>query len=488
MASQVPFRSLKRNYFFSAVSAFAGVAYPIVTMTYVSRALGPESLGKYYFANSLTAYFLFAAGMGLPVHGNREVGRVRGDPGRLKTVFSELFALNFVSSLLVTAIFAATVLVVPDLRAEARLFAVLGVLFLGGAFSTDFLYAGLERQDLLAFRSLAAKAVGIVLILALVHGPPDYVRLATAVVLAALFNAVLGLGALKYWAGLRALRLESLKRHLRPVFFIALGSLFINVYVNLDSVMLGMLTDTHQVGLYNAAIRPARLVITVVAAFTGAALARLTLYMQQDEHASTREALQRKSLDLLLLLSTPVACLLIASAGPVVRVLYGVEFLEAIPAMRWAGPLVVINGLGAYFAYQILLPRGGEKSLIVAAVAAACASVALNFVFVPWVGMLGSVWATLAAETVSTAVQALLVLRMGRKYLVLSGQWWKYGVAGLALIAVLLPLEPLASSSFVATALVWAVGGLVYLGALGLLREPLSREVAARLRGLGPRS
>jgi O-antigen/teichoic acid export membrane protein len=276
---QAPLRSLKRNYFFSAVSALVGILYPIVTLAYVARVMGPGALGKYYFATSLAAYFLFAAGMGIPVYGTREIGRVRGNPAELKRIFSQLFFINALSSAFFALGYGIVVAVVPDFRAEAALFGIMGLLVLNNIFSFEYLYAGLERQDQIAYRSLASKLVSMALIFFLIRDQGDYLWFAAISVVMAVANNALALKGLKYWAGFKEVVRSSLRLHYRPILLIALSMLFINVYINLDSVILGLITDPHAVGLYNAAVRPCRLVSILLSSMLGAALPRLSYYI-----------------------------------------------------------------------------------------------------------------------------------------------------------------------------------------------------------------
>jgi O-antigen/teichoic acid export membrane protein len=484
LTSQVPFRSLKRNYFFSAVSAVVAVAYPIVTMAYVARALGPEFLGKYYFASSFAAYFIFVAAMGIPVYGNREVGQARGNPEALNRVFSEIFTINFCSNLLVALVYGATVVAVPELRAEARLFAVMAILFLGGAFNCDFLFAGLERQDVMAYRSMGSKALGIVGILALVHGPEDYVVFSGIVVSTALLNSLFGLGALRHWAGWKSIRAAGILRHLRPLVFIGAAALFINVYTNLDSVLLGFLSDSHQVGLYAAVMKPCRLIILLVASLTSAALPRIAWYLKSEVTLERRE-LQRKTAALLLLIIVPAAASLLVIPEDLARVMYGPQFVEAAPVFRIAALLLLVTGMSAFYVYQVLMPMKREREMLYAAMAGAAASVLLNLVLIPFAGYVGAAWAAVAAESVALCVMAFAAVRIGREHVTIPEAGWKYPAAAIPLVGVLLLMPPEASvGEFLATGMVAAAAyGLM----LWLLRERFSRIVVhallARLSG-----
>jgi len=45
--------SIKKNYFYSAFITFLNIGFPIITIPYLTRVLGPESFGKINFFLSL---------------------------------------------------------------------------------------------------------------------------------------------------------------------------------------------------------------------------------------------------------------------------------------------------------------------------------------------------------------------------------------------------------------------------------------------------
>src|SRR4051812_39322138 len=70
--------SLKKNYILNVLLSLVNIGYPILTLGYVARTIGPQHLGRFYLAFSLTGYFVLLAGLGLPLYGAR-VLRYFGD-------------------------------------------------------------------------------------------------------------------------------------------------------------------------------------------------------------------------------------------------------------------------------------------------------------------------------------------------------------------------------------------------------------------------
>lgn len=475
-----PLPSLTRNYIFTSFSAFIGIVYPVVTLAYFARIAGPMMLGRYYFASSLANYFLFAACLGIPIYGAREIGRARGNLEHLKNVFSELFALNLISSVVVWILYMAMAAIVPQFRAEFLLFGIFGFLLLGNVFMFDPLYTGLEQQGSMAFRSVVSKVVSLLLIYLVVKTPSDYPWFAAIVVFSAVSYNLLGMGGMKYWLGMHRFHKFQIRRHMGSLIWFLLSLLFINVYINLDSVLLGFLTSPREVGLYNAAIRPCRLVAMVLASFSAASLPRLAYYAAEDHTEASRE-LKNKSFNLLCLLSLPLACTIALSAPMLIPLIYGAKFTDAIPTLVYSAPLVVLNGVAGFILYQILFPSGREWILAAIAGVGALASVVANLILVPAWGRNGAVLAALIAEAASIVVQIVFIRRLYPEELVFPNQLWKYALATAGLAVTLWGSLHGLPASYSGLFAAWGISTSVYAGLLWATRESLFHQVVRRV-------
>ncbi|MBD5408329.1 MAG: oligosaccharide flippase family protein [Treponema sp.] len=71
--------SIKSNYIFNTFRTVLNLIVPLIVFPYISRVLGPESLGKVEFANSIVSYFVLFTALGIPTYGIRETARTRGE-------------------------------------------------------------------------------------------------------------------------------------------------------------------------------------------------------------------------------------------------------------------------------------------------------------------------------------------------------------------------------------------------------------------------
>ncbi|MEO6095769.1 MAG: flippase [Fibrobacteria bacterium] len=475
--------SLRRNYIFNVSLSVLNIAYPVATLTYVSRIVGPELLGRYYIAASLAGYFLIIAGLGIPMYGAREVARRRNDPEGLKRLLSELFVLNGVASAACYFLYAAIVFAVPQLRRDFPLFLLVGCSIPVNALSVDYLFTGLEDFRNIAIRNFIVRSAGLSLLLVVVRGPSDFTTFAClGVAVVALGNGLGFIAALRR-VGIR-FRGADPRAHFRPLLTLT-GMLVVTaLYTNLDSVTLGLIAGEREVGIYNSGLRISKFLVVMVTSIGVVLIPRLTEYLAQGRDAEF-SGLARKSLDLICFLGLPAMVLLWFGSDAIASLAFGSQFSGASGIMRLTAPLIIVIGFTNCLGMQMLFPKGEEKLLFASIAVAAAVNVGLNLLLIPALGAKGAAIATLAAETAVLIVQAAMAWKRHALGNMIDFRTALY--AGASLLACLPFLAPWPTVVPVALrlALECAVGGALYLGCLAMCKDPLAREFLGRMRRLG---
>ena len=130
------------------------------------------------------------------------------------------------------------------------------------------------------------------------------------------------------------------KRHLQPIFIFFATSIAISIYTNLDTVMLGFMTDDTQVGLYSASVKVKTVLLAVVSSLGNVLLPRLSVYIHDNDYSKFREALSRV-LNFLLLITIPLTLFFTLYVKDSIILLSGEAFLDASLSMRLLMPTVL---------------------------------------------------------------------------------------------------------------------------------------------------
>ena len=146
------------NFIYSMIYQFFLMFLPLVTMPYVSRVLGAEGIGVYSYTYSIAHYFVLFGLLGVENYGNRSIAIVREDGQKRSKVFSEIYSLQLVISLISVAFYLAYVAIVR----ENKQFALLQIFYvLSPVFDINWLFFGMEDFKLTVTRKILIKIANV---------------------------------------------------------------------------------------------------------------------------------------------------------------------------------------------------------------------------------------------------------------------------------------------------------------------------------------
>lgn len=275
--------SVKYNFIMNFILTASQFIFPLITFPYVSRVLLAAGNGKISFAASVANYFMMVASLGVPTYGIRACAQVRDDKKKLSKTVQEIFAINFIMTVLVCITYFICIFTVPKFQAEQVLFLINGLSIVLNMFGMNWVYQALEQYDYITFRSLFFKIVSIVLMFLLVHEQGDYIKYAAITVLAGVGSNILNFIRLHRFIEFKWEGNYNLKRHLKPILILFAQSLAVSIYTNLDTVMLGFLKTDQDVGYYNAAIKIKSILLSLVTSLGNVLLPRMSYYAKRNE-------------------------------------------------------------------------------------------------------------------------------------------------------------------------------------------------------------
>ncbi|MEG2347721.1 MAG: oligosaccharide flippase family protein, partial [Cetobacterium sp.] len=99
------YKSLLKNFVYKITLNLFNVFLPLLTIPYIYRLFEPKIMGEIEFTQSIMNYFFIFAGFGIYTYGLREVSKVRDNKTEIEKLFSELFLISTLSSILVLFIY-----------------------------------------------------------------------------------------------------------------------------------------------------------------------------------------------------------------------------------------------------------------------------------------------------------------------------------------------------------------------------------------------
>lgn len=417
----------------------------IVVTVLLTRALGDDGFGSWSTALAIVQIATPFGDFGLEQVAVRKAAAAREDE---RDWIGALITLRLAFALPVAIVTAIVQLVIAD-NAEMAAAGLLltGTLLVAPVSMTRVAFQTRVRNDLTILVLTVNSILWTAAVIAIAASDGGMVWFAAAFLGSAV--ASVGLGA---WLGSRLSRprlrgSRALWRELARIGVpIGVAGLVVTAYVKLDQVMLFSLAGAEDAGLYGAVYR-----FLDQAQFVPAALMTTLFPIMASSWPGDPERVRRIGrliADYLAIVSLPALGFTIVASEPVVRLLFGEDFLRAADALPILMGAFVVICFG-YLAGNLVVVLELQRVFLRNALIALAFNVVLNLILIPPYGFMAAAWVTLATEVLVTALTLSAVLRR---------------------LELTLRLRRIALASVAAALMTGAVAGLQALGApLGVL-------------------
>lgn len=459
-------KSIKKNYIYNLTFQILTLIIPLITTPYLSRVLGAEGIGIYSYVESISAYFVLFATLGLTIFGQREVSYVQDDIKKRTIVFWETFIIQLVSSLICIVVYVFF----SFLQKDPLLYLVLVINLLTVVANVSWLFQGMEEFGRIVLRNIIFKLLGLAYVFLFVTERDDVIVYLFGVAFFAFLNN------LSYWTMLpKFVNRPILKdlhptRHLKTVFSLFLPTIAISIYTVLDKTMIGVITnDPCENGYYEQAIKMSKVVLTIVTSLGVVMVPRIGHYFSKGDMASVKSSMYN-SYRFVWLLSIPLALGLISVSSNFVPWFYGSSFDKVVPLLGILGLLVIAIGISNVTGIQYLIPTGRQNYLSISVITGAVVNFALNLFFIRYYASIGAAIASVIAEFVISTLQLYLV-RKELSVLEIIKSGIHYYISGAVMLAVLLYVRDYFTPSMLNTLYLVVIGAAAYFLSLIILRD-----------------
>jgi O-antigen/teichoic acid export membrane protein len=206
------------------------------------------------------------------------------------------------------------------------------------------------------------------------------------------------------------LKFSELKTVLNKSWPFALSLIFISLYYNLDSVMIGLYFPKEYVGWYSASYKLLIIVLTVQNLFSIIVLPNIRKNLNKTE--ALRNYVEKLSL-LMNVFQVPLIIGMIYFSGFIINVMYDNDFLEAQLPFMILSTNIMFVGWSIISGIWILTSFEKEKIMTFVVGIGAFINIILNLLLIPKFGMTGAAFATIITEI----IVSMLMYRQAIKYL-----------------------------------------------------------------------
>ena len=398
-------KSLKINTALNMFRMLLTVLIPLITFPYTSRIFLTKGSGQLNFSTSVVQVFTLIASLGIYTYGVREGTKVRNDRQAFSRFAHELLFVNGISTILTYIVFFACVFFLPSFENYRLLLLINGINIGFTALGLDWVYGVYEDYLYITVRQIINQIFIIVTMFVFVHDMSDIYLWAFLLVLSSTGANIFNFVHARKYIDFHFQETSSYKisPHIRPIFILFATQLAAKVYLNIDTILLGIQSSDHHVGLYSAAVKLNTILITFFTAMMPVFVPKIVEAISKDSKHDYL-VLLKKILALIASLTLPAVVGIEIFGKEIITLLAGEAFIDATITIRILAPIVLITSLANVFYYNILVPNGKEKTVLYCTIIGAICNLVISVILIPIIQENGAAAGSLISEILALIV------------------------------------------------------------------------------------
>jgi len=402
--------AITHNFLAMFGTQIAAYAFPLATIPYLARVLGPVHWGMVAFAQALGLYLSMVVEFGFNLSATRRVARAREDKQRLEEIVAGVMG----AKVLLAVVSLGGIFI---LQCFLRSFQQYGIIFWAGAlsgigqgFSMLWYFQGIERMKTPAAMDVLGKGLAAAGIFIFVHHQEDAWRvLGLQCVCYCLVSALL-LGIAYREVRFKFPGFDTVRKSLRDSAAMFLFRSSVSLYTTANALILGAVSTPTAVGFYSGAEKLVKAMLNLLTPLTQALFPRLSRLLTTDRDRAVW--LARASL-LVMTGSALLLCVGTLVAAPLItRIVLGPDYSAAVPVMRVLALLLPAVAVSTVLGMQWMLPLGMDRIYNKIIISAGVLNLLLASLLAGRWQQMGMAWSVVLSEyLVTTAVCVILVRR-----------------------------------------------------------------------------
>ncbi|MCI7678042.1 MAG: flippase [Streptococcus orisratti] len=435
------------------------IIVPLLTSPYISRVLGAEQIGIDSYTSSVVFYFVIFAILGINNYGNRTIASEKGRVSNLSQIFSNIYIIQLIMSIVMTLLYLAYILLFVD--RYILIFYIQIFQILANMVDVTWYFYGKEEFKVTVLRNSFVKIIGLVLIFIFVKNSGDLWKYTLITVGSAfLGQACIWPFLLKEVQIVRPVWIE-VKKHIKPIIILFIPVLAISIFTNIDKLMIGQFSSVIQNGYYENANKIIGIPKALVTALGTVMLPRTAALLSNGKEDKSRYYVE-VTIMYTTFFSSALMFGMMAVAERFAVLFWGKDFVFSGILIIGLAPAFVFSVIGNVVRTQYLIPRARDKEYTISLIIGAAVNIIINYFFIPVWGSVGAVIGTVIAEFLMTLLQVHLVRKEISiyKYILNSLPFYFFGL--VMYFVIILLGNFFSANSFVNLLILISCGGISY--------------------------
>ena len=398
------YKTLTKNITYKILHQIILFIFPLILTPYISRVLGAKSLGIYSFYYSISIYFSYLAILGINIYGNRAIAQVKENDKTLKKVFTNIYVLQFIASIISLLLYLIFILI-----SKNKIISIIMIMnILTSLFNINWFYFGQEKFKPVIFTQLIIKTLITILIFVFVKNENSLIIYSLLKCSSDLiFNIILFIFSIKY-IKFNNISKTSVKNNLKPCLLLFIPALATTIYQQTDKVMIGILVNKTEVGYYECASKLITITLGLVSAVLTVISPKMSNLISRKKDDDSKK-LFNNSINYILCLATAISFGIIGISKEFVPLFFGSSYKSSINLTIGLAVSLLFVSFSNSLKLLYLIPKEKDKIYTNSVIYGTILNIISNYILINKYNAMGAVISTVITELFVLIYQILKI-------------------------------------------------------------------------------
>jgi O-antigen/teichoic acid export membrane protein len=353
-----------KNIIFKIILEVFRMIIPVISFPYIYRIFKPDIMGQIEFSQSIVGYFFTFAGFGVYTYGLREISRVRDNKRQREKLFTDLFIISTISSIVVTLLYFGYIYFKFNLNLMLKnMLLINSINLISYIFYIEWINEAFENYKFISQKTMIIKIINLICIFLFIKVSEDFYKYLFLINIFIFFNNFASFIYIRRYISFSFKNIE-IKKYLFPLFLMILISNLNVLYTQLDKITIGFYGENiEEVAYYGVAQKVMSIMMAIIMSIVRVIMPRLSFYLGEGNKAEY-ENLLNKTFPYIYLLVFPISIGTVILSSEIALFFGGVEYLVAKFAIIVFGIRLIVVTVESILANQVIFLNQKEKVIL----------------------------------------------------------------------------------------------------------------------------
>lgn len=392
-------KSIGKNAILNMIRQGLSILFPLITYPYAVKTLGPDSLGKVNFVQSVIDYFSLLAMLGVSNYVIREGSRIRENHGEFITFTNEVYTINVLFTCIAYLLLFIVTVSLPKLINYRLLIFIQSLSLMLTTLGVDWINTIYEDFLKITIRSIITYIITIVLLFTLVKSKNDYYIYSFLTVITNGIICISNRLTCSKYLSLKLTWKMNFKKHIIPLLVLFINMIAITINTNFDITMIGWIKGDYDVGIYSLPVKIYTVIKNMIFAIYIVALPRLS-YFAGNNLIKEYKSLNTQIWSYLILFTLPTIIGIEITAVYIIQIMGGNALIKAVSVLRLLSLALLFSVMSGVIMNAMNISLKRDKENLFVTLICAFINIILNLIFIPIFSYNGAAFTTLVSEFV----------------------------------------------------------------------------------------